>query len=229
MLNQVKQRVYLSNKSLKESDLVIQSFGNVSERFEDKLVIKPSGINLFSCTGEDMSVVDIETGKNLSELNPSVDEPTHRIMYNAFPEINSVVHTHSLYATSFAQAKISIKNFGTTHSDFTKHTIPCTKTISEEFTKKNYEENTGILIVDTLKKLNISPLEIPGILVANHGVFSWAEDIETAVRNAEAIEYIAHLSFNTLIIEPNINIIEPYISELHHNRKHGDNSYYGQN
>tara|TARA_B100001996_G_C18556783_1_gene553036 strand:- start:133 stop:822 length:690 start_codon:yes stop_codon:yes gene_type:complete len=228
MLNEVKERVYLFNKSLVESSLVIQNFGNVSERHDDKLVIKPSGINLNLYTYEDMSVIDIKSGKNLSKLKPSVDEPTHRILYQNFEEVNSIVHTHSNFATSFAQAKKPILNYGTTHSDFTKFSIPCTEPISERRLNEGYEENTGKLIIKTLEKLKLTPLDIPGILVANHGVFSWGENIESAVKNAEAIEYIANLAFNTILINPNINPIDTYISELHHERKHGLESYYGQ-
>ena len=228
MLNEVKKRVYLFNKSLIKSSLVIQNFGNVSERFEDKLVIKPSGINLDLFTFEDMSIIDIENGKNLSKLKPSVDEPTHRILYQNFKELNGIVHTHSNFATSFAQAKKPIINYGTTHSDFTKFSVPCTESISEKRVNDDYEENTGKLIIETLERLNLKPLDIPGILVANHGVFAWGENIETAVKNAEAIEYIANLAFNTIAINPTTKPIDTYISDLHHERKHGLESYYGQ-
>ena len=228
MLNEVKERVYHYNKTLLESNLVIQNFGNASERYENKIIIKPSGVNLQNLNSKEMSVVDMKTGVCSSELKPSVDEPTHRVLYQAFPEILSVVHTHSKFATSFAQANLEIKNYGTTHSDFTKYSIPCTEVISKELLTESYEKNTGKLIIKRLKELGISPFEIPGILVANHGVFSWGKDLKTAVKNAESIEYIANLAFNTLLIKPKISIIPKHISDLHHNRKHGESAYYGQ-
>ncbi len=229
MLNQVKESVYKTNKRLLTSNLVIQNFGNGSQRIDNKFIIKPSGIDLDKYEPKDMCEIDSKTGKNLSALKPSTDEPTHRVLYKKFKEIGGIVHTHSLFATSFAQALKPIVNFGTTHSDFSVTSIPCTDPLKKNEVENGYEENTGNAIITKIEELNINPQHLPGILVAGHGVFSWGEDIEVAFKNAEAIEFIAKLAFNTLSINPKSKEIEDYISLLHHTRKHGPESYYGQN
>ena len=227
-LNNVKQNVYQINSDLQNSHLVIQNFGNASSRFLDGFVIKPSGIILSESNYTEMVQMDLNGNKIDGELSPSSDEPTHRILYSEESEINGIVHTHSKYATSFAQANIEIPNLGTTHSDFSKYSIFVTEQLEESEVVDDYEINTGKKIIETLKNKGISILETPGILSIRHGVFSWGKSIEEALKNAEIIEYLAELCFITKNLNPSSEIIEDFISSKHFNRKHGPNKYYGQ-
>lgn len=223
-----KKIVYETNVSLHQKKLAIQSFGNTSNRIKDGFIIKPSGVDLNKVKTEKMVEVSSSGSFNESGLKPSIDEPTHRVIYQNFKEIGGIVHTHSKFATSFAQAGKSIKNYGTTHSDYSEIEILCTRSLKEKEIENNYEYNTGVLIVETLNKLRISPLWTPGILVKHHGLFSWGVDAYEAVKNAEAIEYIAEMAFYSEALNENIKKVPNALSSKHIKRKIGIDSYYGQ-
>ena len=227
MKNQLIKTLQI-NKKIVSSGLQIQSFGNASIRYKNFCLIKPSGVNLNKIKYSDISVVNIATGKHLSGKKPSVDLPTHLMIYKNFKNINSVIHTHSIYATSWAQSKKSIPCYGTTHADYYFDSVPITDVISRKDLKKNYELNTGKLIVKKIKKLKIEPINLPGILVATHGPFSWGKNSDEAFKNAQIIEYIAELAFNSKIINSSLKKIPKYIQQKHFKRKVGPNSYYGQ-
>lgn len=227
-LNVVKEKVYEVNYKLSKSSLVIQNFGNASSRFENTFVIKPSGIDLESHNYSDMVQMDFSGNLLDGSLNPSSDEPTHRILYSENKDVGGVVHTHSKYASAFAQANVEIKNFGTTHSDFSERSIFVTDQLAEDQVINDYELNTGLKIIEKLKIEDVDFLDVPGILSIRHGVFAWGSDIYEAFKNAEIIEYIAELCFLTQQINPSAKEIESYISHKHFSRKHGPDKYYGQ-
>ena len=224
----IKKRVYEINLHLSRSDLVIQNFGNASSRMKDGFAIKPSGINLETSNYKEMIYMDLGGNKIEGNLKPSSDEPTHRQLYLSEESVNGVVHTHSKFATAFAQANVDIQNLGTTHSDFSKYQIFVTDQLTEAEVNSDYELNTGKKIIKRLEKENIKMLEVPGVLSIRHGVFAWGNSVEEAYKNAEIIEYIAELFFLTKIINPNAEVIESYIANKHFNRKHGPDKYYGQ-
>ena len=191
------------------------------------VVIKPSGVDYDTMKASDMVVVDLETGKVVEgDLNPSSDTPTHLVLYRAFPELGGVVHTHSTYATAWAQAGLDIPNIGTTHADYFHDCIPCTDAMTEDMMAE-YEHNTGVVIVDRFKKDNINPVHTPGVLVKNHGPFTWGKDADQAVYHAVVAEQVAKMAFISFSVNPNTTM-NPLLVEKHFNRKHGPNAYYGQ-
>lgn len=224
----VKKKVFDVNLHLSDSSLVIQNFGNASQRSENSFIIKPSGINLKKHNHNDMVTMDMEGNLLEEALKPSSDEPTHRVIYNSSNYVGGIVHTHSKYATAYAQAATEIENYGTTHSDFTQNKILVTDPLTELEVNKDYELNTGHKIIEKLHLNKIDFSETPGILSVRHGVFAWGVDIEEAYRNAEIIEYIAELAFLTNRITSNPKTIENYIASKHFQRKHGPTKYYGQ-
>lgn len=224
----VKKKVFDVNLHLSDSSLVIQNFGNASQRSENSFIIKPSGINLKKHNHNDMVTMDMEGNLLEEALKPSSDEPTHRVIYNSSNYVGGIVHTHSKYATAYAQAATEIENYGTTHSDFTQNKILVTDPLTELEVNKDYELNTGHKIIEKLHSNKIDFSETPGILSVRHGVFAWGVDIEEAYRNAEIIEYIAELAFLTNRITSNPKTIENYIASKHFQRKHGPTKYYGQ-
>ena len=226
--DKIKKTSYKANLDLKESKLVIQNFGNVSVRYENYIIIKPSGVNLKKISYDNMVPVNIFDGKYTGRLKPSSDTPTHIEIYKHYRDIQSVVHTHSPYATSWAQAGFPIPCFGTTHADFWKDKIPITRKLKKKEIEANYEKNTGLVIIETFKKLKTTPLESPGVLVNNHGVFTWGESPQDAIKNAEAIELIAKMAFNSLMINPDLKPVDKILHNKHFYRKHGENKYYGQ-
>lgn len=226
--NNINKRVFDVNHLLSKSSLVIQNFGNASSRSNDGFVIKPSGIDLSSSSSDEMVSVDLKGNILNGKLKPSSDEPTHRYIYANENMVNGIVHTHSKFATAFAQANVPIKNLGTTHSDFSKYNILVTDQLTQDETNNGYELNTGKKILEKLQENNINILETPGILSIRHGVFAWGVSIEDAFKNAEIIEYIAELNYLTNVINPDSKKIEEYIANKHFNRKNGPNSYYGQ-
>ena len=227
-MEKILKETLLKNIELLERGLAIQTFGNLSIKInESKIAIKPSGANLHNFKLEDISIVDMD-GNHLSGLKPSVDTPTHLYLYNNFNTLGSIVHTHSKYATAWAQSKSSIPNYGTTHSDFAYGDIICTQPLSKSEVENDYEKNTGIIISNTIEKSGLDIEQLPGILVGSHGVFSWGKSSNTALNNAEAIEYIAQLATLTLDINPKTKPVESYLNSFHFNRKHGTNNYYGQ-
>ena len=223
-----KATSYKANLDLMESKLVIQNFGNVSVRHENHLIIKPSGVNLKKISFKNMVPVSIFDGKYTGRLKPSSDTPTHIELYKNYSDIQSIVHTHSLYATSWAQAGFPIPCLGTTHADFWENSIPITRKLKKKEIEINYEKNTGLVIIETLRKLRTTPLKSPGVLVNNHGVFTWGESSHDAIKNAEAIELIAKMAFHSLMINPELKPLNKDLHNKHFYRKHGENKYYGQ-
>ena len=230
MLDELKQKVCAANLELFNKNAVIYTWGNVSEfdRSKNLIVIKPSGIAYENLTPDDMVIVDVSTGEvKEGRWKPSTDTPTHLELYRAFSEICGVAHTHSINATAFAQAGINIPALGTTHADYFFGDIPCTRELSEQEIKENYESNTGKLIVETIQNLNSTPLELPGILVKNHGVFTFGRNANEAAFNAVVLEKIAEIAFKTLLLNDQATISR-HLLEKHFERKHGQNAYYGQ-
>ncbi len=216
------------NKKLLKSGLQINSFGNVSIRHNSLCFIKPSGVNLELTKFSDISVVDIKSGKILSGKKPSVDLNIHLTVYKNFKDINSIAHTHSLYATSWAQSGRSIPCYGTTHADYYPKEIPITNLVNKKDLKKNYETEIGNTILKELKKTKVKVANIPGILVRNHGVVAWGNTGTNAIENAIAIEFIAQLAFNSESINKSVKKLPSDLHKKHYDRKHGKNSYYGQ-
>jgi L-ribulose-5-phosphate 4-epimerase len=216
------------NKKLLKSGLQINSFGNVSIRHNNLCFIKPSGVNLALTKFSDISVVDIKSGKLLSGKKPSVDLNIHLTIYKNFKDINSIAHTHSLYATSWAQSGRPIPCYGTTHADYYPKEIPITDLVNKKDLKKNYETEIGNTILKKLQKIKVKATDIPGILALNHGVVAWGNTGENAIENAIAIEFIAQLAFNSELINRTIKKLPNDLHKKHYDRKHGKNSYYGQ-
>lgn len=231
MLEELKEKVFQANLDLVKQGLVIYTWGNVSgiDREKGLVVIKPSGVSYEKMTAADMVVVDLESGKTVDgDLNPSSDTPTHLALYRAFPNIGGVVHTHSTYATSFAQAGRDIPNIGTTHADYFHREIPCTREMTKAEIEGEYELETGNVIVDEFLNLRqIEPDHTPGVLVRNHGPFSWGPTPDKAVYNAKVMEQCAQMAFIALSINPELTM-SPHLIEKHYSRKHGPNAYYGQ-
>lgn len=228
MLESLKEAVYRANMDLVAHGLVIFTWGNVSgiDREKGMVVIKPSGVDYDSMTPADMVVVDLATGKVVEgDLRPSSDTPTHLELYRSFPEIGGVVHTHSTYATAWAQAGLDIPNIGTTHADYFHDDIPCTADMTVEEVKGDYELETGKVIVKRFKGIN--PVHTPGVLVKNHGPFSWGKSPADAVHNAVVMEQVAKMAFIAFNVNPTLTM-NPLLIEKHFNRKHGPGAYYGQ-
>ena len=225
----LKEKVFQANLELVRQGLVIYTWGNASgiDREKGIVVIKPSGVDYDSMTPDDMVAVDLLTGEVVDgTLNPSSDTPTHLALYRAFPNIGGVVHTHSTYATAWAQAGMDIPNIGTTHSDYFHMDIPCTETMTSEQIKGEYELETGNVIVKRFEGLE--PDHTPGVLVRNHGPFTWGKTPAEAVYNAKVLEQCAHMAFVSLLLNPQTSM-NPELVEKHYLRKHGAGAYYGQN
>lgn len=230
MLETLKEQVYQANLELVHKGVVIYTWGNVSgiDREHNLVVIKPSGIGYDVMTAEDMVVVDLNTGEVVDgKWNPSSDTPTHLELYRAFKDIGGITHTHSVNAVAFAQAGMDIEALGTTHADYFYGAIPCTRELTKEEVESDYEINTGKVIVETINKRNYNPMTIPGVVVKNHGPFTWGKDAMDSVHNAVVMETIADMNLKTVLLNPNSNI-QQYVMDKHYNRKHGKNAYYGQ-
>ena len=230
MLEALKEKVFQANLDLVKQGLVIFTWGNVSgiDREKGLVVIKPSGVSYDTMKASDMVVVSLETGKVVEgDLNPSSDTPTHLVLYRAFPNIQGVVHTHSTYATAWAQAGCDIPNIGTTHADYFYKDIPCTRDMTEAEVKGDYELETGNVIVERFQKDGINPDHTPGVLVKNHGPFSWGTSPAGAVYNAKVMEQCAQMAFISYTVNPETRM-NPLLIEKHYMRKHGPNAYYGQ-
>jgi L-ribulose-5-phosphate 4-epimerase len=229
MLEELKQQVCEANLELVAASLAIQTWGNVSgvHRASGHLVIKPSGVSYNGMRAEDMVVVSLATGEVVEgDLKPSSDTPTHLVLYRAFPEIGGIAHTHSLYATAWAQARREIPALGTTHADYFHGPVPCTRLLTTKEIKNDYEANTGHVIVEQFKKRN--PLHFPGALVASHAPFAWGATVQVAVENAVVLEHLAQLASETLRVKPSIKPISTALLDKHFLRKHGPRAYYGQ-
>ena len=228
MLEQLKEQVYKANMELPKRKLITYTWGNVSgiDRETGYFVIKPSGVDYDELTPDDMVVMDLLGNKVEGKYKPSSDTATHLELYKAFPEIGGVVHTHSPWATSWAQAGRSIPCYGTTHADYFYGTIPCARSLTKEEIESEYEKNTGLVIVETFKGLN--PVYVPGVLCVNHGPFTWGKDAMEAVHNAVVLEEVAKMAYHTEMINPRVQPAPDTIKEKHFMRKHGKNAYYGQ-
>ena len=224
----MKTEVLNKNKELILLGLVIDTFGNASAKDGSSILIKPSGVDLSLISKNNISVVEINSGKLLSGKSPSSDTPTHLEIYRSFPQLGGITHTHSPYATAWAQTGNSIPCLGTTHADYWRGEIPVTRPMTDQEISGDYEKETGKVIVETINKMCMNPLECPGILVMCHGPFTWGKTIEEAVKNAEMLEYIAKLSWLTHQLNQSIPAISPSLHSRHFTRKHGPQSYYGQ-
>ncbi|MDC7245971.1 MAG: L-ribulose-5-phosphate 4-epimerase [Sphaerochaetaceae bacterium] len=230
MLEKLKERVCAANLDLVAKGVVLYTWGNVSEidRESNLMVIKPSGVNYDGMTAEDMVVVDIATGEKVEgKWKPSSDTPTHLELYRAFPEIGGVTHTHSTNAVAFAQAGMSIPALGTTHADYFYGDIPCTRELTKDEVDQSYEVNTGKVIIETIRKCGYNVMQIPGIIVKNHGPFSWGSDGADSVYKAVVMEEVANMDFRTLMLNPESSMAQ-YVLDKHYFRKHGAKAYYGQ-
>lgn len=226
-IQELKQQVFQANLDLVRHGLVIFTWGNVSgiDREKGWVVIKPSGVSYDGMKADDMVVVDLEGNRVEGGYKPSSDTATHLELYKAFPSIGGIVHTHSTYATAWAQAGCDIPNIGTTHADYFSTDIPCTRDMTEAEVKGEYEKETGTVIIERFSELN--PTHVPGVLVKNHGPFSWGKDPHEAVHNAVVMEQVAKMTFIAYNINPNLTMNDLLIQK-HFFRKHGPGAYYGQ-
>lgn len=231
MINYLKIAKKCINENIKlfKKKLVIHNFGNVSIRLDlNHIVIKPSGANLFKLNPNDIPLIEIKTGKQIKgKLKPSTDTPTHLEIYKKFNNINSIAHNHSTYATVWAQSCKSIPLIGTTHADYWKKEVPIVEFLSLKDLKQDYEKNTGKLILKTLKRKKLNAYTCPGVIVAGHGPFTWGTETSSAVHNAEILEFVAQITFQTFLLKIKKKLPK-YISRKHYQRKHGKKAYYGQ-
>lgn len=229
MLEKLKQEVLEANLMLPKYGLVTFTWGNVSavDRESGTLVIKPSGVEYDTMTADDMVVVDLETGKTVEgKYKPSSDTPTHLELYRAFGNIGGIVHTHSRWATSFAQAGCGVMPLGTTQADYFYGEIPCTRAMTPEEIAGEYEKETGTVIIEAFK--GIDPMTIPAVLVKSHGPFTWGKNAAKAVHNAVVLEEAAFMNFHSIMLNSGIKPMQQELMDKHYLRKHGANAYYGQ-
>jgi L-ribulose-5-phosphate 4-epimerase len=228
MLEELKKQVYEANMELPKRNLVTYTWGNVSgiDREKGLFVIKPSGVDYEDLTPDDMVVIDMEGNRVEGRYNPSTDTATHLELYKAFPEVGGVVHTHSPWATVWAQAGRSIPSYGTTHADYFYGEIPCARSLTPEEIDEAYEKNTGKVIIEVFEGKN--PIYVPGVLCTNHGPFTWGKDAAKAVYNAVVLEEVAKMAYYTEAIRPGVGQIPQPLMDKHFLRKHGANAYYGQ-
>jgi L-ribulose-5-phosphate 4-epimerase len=229
MLEKLKKEVYAANLDLVARGLVIETWGNASgiDRARGLVVIKPSGVAYSVMKPKDMVVVSLADGKVVDgRLKPSSDTPTHLELYREFAGIGGVVHTHSLYATAWAQARKTLPSYGTTQADYWYGEVPCTRLMKPAEIRTDYELNTGKVIVETFREKN--PLQHPAVLVASHGPFTWGKDVADAVHNANVLEFVARLASETLRIDPATPPMPSVLLDKHFLRKHGAQAYYGQ-
>ena len=228
MLEELKKQIYEANMCLPKYGLVTFTWGNVSgiDREKNLVVIKPSGVDYDKLTPEDMVVVDLDGNRVEGRYKPSSDTPTHVELYKAFPNIGGVVHTHSSWATSWAQAGRGIPCYGTTHADYMYGTIPCVRNLTKEEIDEGYEKNTGLLIVDYFKDHDYEAM--PAVLCKNHGPFTWGKNPMEAVHNAVVLDEVAKMAARCEMINPDVKEAPQELMDKHYFRKHGANAYYGQ-
>lgn len=229
MLEELKKQVYEANMELPKRGLITYTWGNVSGIDRDKgvFVIKPSGVDYDDLKPEDMVVMDLEGNKIEGKYKPSSDTATHLELYKAFNKVGGIVHTHSPWATSWAQAGRAIPCYGTTHADYFYGTIPCARGLRDVEINGEYEKNTGLVIIDTFKSTD--PMSVPGVLCSNHGPFTWGKDAKEAVHNAVVLEEVAKMATRTELINKDVMPAPQVLQDKHYLRKHGENAYYGQN
>ena len=230
MLEDLKKEVYEANMLLPEHNLITFTWGNVSgiDRDSGYVVIKPSGVDYEQLAPEDMAIVDLEGNRIEGNLKPSSDTATHLELYKAFPDIKGIVHTHSPWAVSFAQAGREIPAAGTTQGDYFYGAIPVTREMKKEEIIKDYEKQTGTVIIETFKEKQIDPNQVPGILVNDHGPFTWGTSPKNAVHHSVVLEQVAEMTYHTLQLNPNGIEMSQDLLDKHYLRKHGKNAYYGQ-
>ncbi|RKJ52832.1 L-ribulose-5-phosphate 4-epimerase [bacterium 1XD42-8] len=230
MLEELKRQVFEANMELPKRGLITYTWGNVSgiDRETGYFVIKPSGVDYEKMTVEDMVVLDLNGNKIEGRYKPSSDTPTHMELYKKYPEVGGIVHTHSSWATSFAQAGRGIPLYGTTHADYFLGSIPCARSLTSEEINGEYEKNTGLVIIETFEKEKRNPMHTPGVLCINHGPFTWGKDAMEAVHNAVVLEEVAKMAFRTEMLNKDVKEAPDVIRDKHFNRKHGEGAYYGQ-
>ena len=231
MLEALKEEVCEGNLELPRHGLVTWTSGNLSARDPQTglVVIKPSGLRYERMTPEDMVVVDLDGNVVEGTMNPSSDTQTHRVLYREFSGINAIVHTHSSWAVSFAQAGVEIEAMGTTHADNFYGTIPVTEALTQAEIESAYEENTGQVIVRTFRSRGIDPAAVPAVLVKQHGPFTWGATTKKAVENAKVLDLVAEMNYRTMTLQRGNTRVPQYLLDKHYLRKHGANAYYGQN
>ena len=228
MLEELKERVLEANLLLPKHGLVTFTWGNVSEidRASGLVAIKPSGVEYERMKADDIVIMDLEGKVVEGKLRPSSDAPTHIELYKAFPEVGGIVHTHSEWATSWAQTGLAIPCYGTTHADYFYGSIPCARALTDEEINGEYEKNTGLVIIETFRDLD--PVAVPGVLCKNHGPFAWGKDAHEAVHNAVVLEEVAKMAVHTRDILPDADEAPQALKDKHYFRKHGKDAYYGQ-
>ncbi len=229
--SKLKQEVFDANLSLVKEGLVVLTWGNASQADRERGVyaIKPSGVSYDLMKADDIVIVSIETGEVLEgDLHPSSDSETHNVLYKNFPTVNGIVHTHSLYAVSWAQAEMSIPCMGTTHADTFYGSVPLTRGLTEDEINTAYEENSGNVIVEYFEKNNINPVHSPGVLLPHHGPFTWGKSAKEAVKNSIILEEVAKMAMNTRLLKGKDMPAPEYLMDKHFKRKHGPDAYYGQ-
>jgi len=229
--SELKEIAWRANRALARSGLVMGTFGNVSavDRSHGVFAIKPSGVPYGRLAAKDMVVVSLESGRVVAgKLRPSSDTPTHLALYLAFPSIGGIVHTHSEYATTFAQAGEPIRCMGTTHADYFHGDVPITRALRQPEIEADYEMNTGGVIVETFTDRRLSPEEMPAVLVAHHGPFTWGRDPFEAIHHAQALEYVARLEWRVRTLNPEAQRPAACLVDKHNRRKHGPSAYYGK-
>ena len=229
MLKDLKLKAYNANMRLEQSKLAPLTFGNASciDRNAGIIAIKPSGVAYSDLSPDDMVIVDLDTGKaHEGQFNPSSDTKTHLVLYQNFESIGAIVHTHSMYACSFAQSGVNVPCLGTTHADFFEGSIPITRPLTSKEVSLDYEAETGNVIVSHFQ--NLDPMHHPGVLVSQHGPFSWGVDGNKAIDHAIIMEYLCKMAYKTMSLNSSITPIPEYLRKKHFHRKHGDNAYYGQ-
>jgi L-ribulose-5-phosphate 4-epimerase len=228
---ELRDLVWTANRRLADSGLVLGTFGNVSavDRAAGVFAIKPSGVPYETLTPEQIVPVSLETGEVVdSTLRPSSDTPTHLELYRAFPLCGGIVHTHSQLATAFAQARLPIRCMGTTHADYFRGDVPVTREMTRAEVDGDYERETGLVIVEAFRTAGVSPEEVPAVLVANHGPFTWGPNPMKAIENAEVLEYLAQAEVIVRALAPDAPRPAGYLVDRHYLRKHGSTAYYGQ-
>lgn len=230
MLEELKEEVFKANLELPKKGLVLFTWGNVSaiDKKTKLIVIKPSGVDYETMRVEDMVVVDLDGNIVEGKLNPSSDTPTHIELYKSFTEIGGVVHTHSTNATIWSQSGRNIPAYGTTHADYFYGDIPCTRKMTSEEIRNEYEKNTGVVIIETFEKRKIDPKFVPGVLVNSHGPFSWGKNAKEAVHNSVVLEEVAKMAMFTEQLNKDVKQMQQDLLDKHFLRKHGENAYYGQ-
>lgn len=230
MLEALKKQVCEANLELVRRGVVIYTWGNVSgvDREKGLMVIKPSGVDYDGMKPEDMVVVDLMTGETVEgQYKPSSDTATHLALYRAFSSISGITHTHSINTVAFAQAGLDIPALGTTHADYFYGPIPCTRELTQAEVEESYEVNIGKVIVECIRERGIDPMAVPGIVVKNHGPFSWGKDAAASVYHAVVMDVVAEMNLKTLMLNPDADM-KQYVLDKHYMRKHGPNAYYGQ-